>query len=117
MQSIYCNGGSGWACNELGILALSLSGENQRGLDPAEAVLSLERGCKLGFVPACQNLIRMTSSNGPLESAPPMLEDYPIILRGSKGAITARTPSALYARACIQGWPDTCERARAAGGQ
>jgi hypothetical protein len=42
----------------------------------------------------------------------PTLEDYPIILRGSKAPITDRTPTALYALACTQGWPDTCARLR-----
>ena len=41
-------------------------------------------------------------------SPPPTLDDYPIILRGSKGPIAERTPAALYALACRQGWPDTC---------
>ena len=133
MQLIFCRAGSGWACNEAGILhaglrqaqaalssskgALSRSGENQRRPDPAEALGSLERGCELGFDPACQNLTRMTTGAGPLASAPPTLDDYPIVLRGTKGAITDRTPSALYARACTQGWPDTCGRAGRVGGE
>jgi hypothetical protein len=41
-------------------------------------------------------------------SGPPTLDDYPIILRGSKGPIAERTSTALYALACRQGWPDTC---------
>ena len=44
-------------------------------------------------------------------SAPPTLDDYPIILRGSKGPIVERTPAALYALACREGWPDTCGHA------
>ena len=44
--------------------------------------------------------------------APPSLADFPIILRGSKAPITDRTPTALYALACNQGWPDTCVKAR-----
>ena len=44
----------------------------------------------------------------PFERAPPTLADYPIVLRGSKGPITDRTPSALHARACEQGWPASC---------
>ena len=41
-------------------------------------------------------------------SAPPTLDDYPIILRGSKGPITERTPAALIALACRQGWAEAC---------
>ena len=44
-------------------------------------------------------------------SAPPTLDDYPIILRGSKGPIVERTPAVLYAVACREGWPDTCGHA------
>ncbi len=114
MQLTFCRSGSGWACNEAGILqvALALSGEDRSRLDPADAAGALGRGCELGFGPACQNLTRLTSGLGPLEfdQAQPTLEDYPIILRGTKGPITDRSPAALYARACSQGWADTCGR-------
>jgi len=80
LESIYCNAGSRWACNEVA------------------------------------NAERVAAGAGALQSAPPTLDDYPIILRGSKGPITDRTPSALYARACRQGWPDTCGRPGRTGG-
>ena len=105
MESKFCDTGSGWACNELGILQADL------GLDHAEAAQSIEEGCELGFQPTCGNVERMIARSGPLKGAPPTLDDYPIILRGSKSTITGWTPSALYARACGQGWPDTCGRA------
>jgi hypothetical protein len=55
---------------------------------------------------------------GAVESnAPPTLDDYPTILRGSKGPIVERTPAALYALACREGWPDTCGRTGDAGGR
>ena len=114
MQLRFCRSGSGWACNEAGILhvALALSGEDRRRLDPADAAAALGRGCDLGFGPACQNLTRLTSGLGPFEfdQAQPTLEDYPIVLRGTKGPIRDRSPAALYARACSQGWADTCGR-------
>ena len=112
MQLRFCRTGSGWACNEAGILhvELSLSGEDRRRVDPQDAAGVLERGCDLGFGPACQNLTRLTSGLGPFEHGPPTLEDFPIILRGTKGPVTDRSPSALYARACSQGWSDTCGR-------
>jgi hypothetical protein len=111
----FCNQGSGWACNEAGLLhiALSRSGEDLRRLDLAGAAEPLGRGCDLGFATACRNLGVLRGAGGALASAPPTLEDYPIILRGSKGRIRERDPSALYALACHQGWPDTCERAAA----
>ena len=43
-----------------------------------------------------------------VESAPPTVEDYPIILRGSKRAISDHSPSALVALACREGWPEAC---------
>jgi hypothetical protein len=55
----------------------------------------------------------LTVNGGELTSASPTLEDYPIILRGSKGKIREREPAALYALACYQGWPNTCGRAEA----
>ena len=75
-----------------------------------DAAGALERGCELGLGPACQNLTRLTSGLGSLEHAQPTLQDYPIILRGTKGPITDHSPAALYARACSQGWDDTCGR-------
>jgi hypothetical protein len=87
LQSIYCGAGSGWACNERG---------------------SFERGCRLGFVPACRNIGRVGSAGPKFERAPPTVADYPILLRGSKGPITDRSAAALQARACGQGWPEAC---------
>jgi hypothetical protein len=111
LQVSACNRGSGWACNEAGMLhiALSRSGEDARRLDPAGAAEPLERGCRLGFEAACGNLEVLTKG-GALTGAPPTLKDYPIILRGSKGEIRERTPSDLYKLACREGWPDTCNR-------
>ncbi len=108
-----CDHGSGWACNEAGLMhiALSRSGEDLRRLDPAGAADPFRRGCSLGVETACQNLNTLTSGSGRFASVPPNLEDFPIILRGSKGEIRERDPSALYALACREGWPDTCGRA------
>jgi hypothetical protein len=106
----YCKQGSGWACNEAGLLhiALSRSGEDLRRLDSAGAAEPFSRGCRLGFPTACQNLYTLTRGASRFTSAPPSLHDYPIILRGGKGEIRERKPSALYALACHEGWPNTC---------
>src|SRR5437667_3513209 len=53
MHENFCRQGSGWACNELGTL------ESERELDRTAAVASFERGCDLGFVPACRNIERI----------------------------------------------------------
>jgi hypothetical protein len=106
LQSILCNAGSGWACNEVALRTLpgrvGVPGER------AQMTASFERGCRLGFVPACRNTVRLSNGNRPFERATPTLADYPILLRGGKGPIADRTPAALMARACDQGWPDTC---------
>jgi hypothetical protein len=101
MEARFCDSGSGWACNELAILG------SEGNFDPASADASLERGCDLGFPAACANAERV-AAGGILQRAPPALDDYPIVLRGTKGPISDRTPSSLYARACSQGWQNAC---------
>jgi hypothetical protein len=107
----YCERGSGWSCNEAGLLdiALARSGEDLRRLDPAAAAKPLRSGCEHGFSAACRNLNVLLTGAGSFVSAPPSLADYPIILRGSKGEIRERDPAALYALACREGWPGTCK--------
>jgi hypothetical protein len=106
----FCDQGSAWACNEAGLLhiALSRSGEDLRRQDPAGAARPLSRGCDLGVEAACRNLDTLTGGAGKFTRVAPTLADYPIILKGSKGAIRAREPAALYALACSEGWPNTC---------
>jgi len=112
LESNFCDNGSGWACNEAGLLhiALSRSGEDLRRADPAGAAKPLKRGCELGFESACGNLNTLTTGAGKFERMPPTLTDYPIILRGSKGEIRERDPAQLFALACREGWPGTCAR-------
>jgi hypothetical protein len=112
----FCDQGSGWACNEAGLMhvALSRSGEDLRRSNPAGAAEPFRHGCGLGFTTACQNLSTLTSGAGKFASSPPGIEDLPVILRGSKGEIVERTPSELYALACHEGWPGTCEPRRPA---
>ena len=112
MELGFCNQGSGWACNEAGLMHLQLaqSGEDLRRQDPAGAAVPFRRGCELGFTAACRNLEILSGSTGELASAPPALADYPVILRGSKGEVRSKTASGLYALACREGWPNTCGR-------
>jgi hypothetical protein len=122
--SAHCAEGSGWACNEAGIRTAALSqprsghgdGDSVR-FGPAPANASFERGCELGFAPACENVLRIVSGTGAPASAPPTVADYPIILRGSKTEITERRPEALHAMACDQGWPHTCGQRDQGGGR
>jgi hypothetical protein len=113
LETGFCDRGSGWACNEAGLLhvALAQSGEDLRRTDPAGAAGPLHRGCDLGFETACRNLATLRSGEGDFAAASPSLNDYPIILRGSKGEIRERDASSLYALACREGWQGACGRA------
>jgi len=117
VESGFCNQGSGWACNEAGLLDIELarSGEDLRRRDRSQAAAPFTRGCRQGFETACQNLVALSRGSGALAYAPPTLKDFPIILRGSKGEIRDRSPAALYALACREGWKGAC--AVNAGGQ
>jgi hypothetical protein len=113
METVFCERGSGWACNEAGLMhiALSRSGEDMRRLDPTGATEPFRKGCDIGHAIACQNLQTLRTGSGKYAAVPPMLEDFPIILGGSKGEIRERDPAALYALACREGWPGTCRSA------
>jgi hypothetical protein len=110
LHPTFCSAGSGWACNEAALFERERASSGRAQIPPDTAHITglFERGCRLGFLPACRNSFAMENGNPTFERAPPTLADYPIVLRGGKGPITDRTPSALLARACEQGWPDTC---------
>jgi hypothetical protein len=102
MQQTHCVRESGWSCNEFGVSAAEMA------FDFAAAAESFQRACALGFPTGCTNRDRLAGGIRTFERAPPTLNDYPIILRGTKGPIEDRTPSTLYARACAQGWRGAC---------
>ena len=93
----YCVNGSGWGCNEWGIQLAALG----RPAEPA-----FQRACELGFSPGCENANGV--ARGALARGRPRLQDLPIVLKG-KRPIEERAPAALYALACQQGWPGTCD--------
>ena len=62
LHATYCRAGSGWACNELGVL------QADADLDQPAALVSMRRGCELGFQPACDNVTAVTS--GASKNAP-----------------------------------------------
>jgi hypothetical protein len=101
LQDGYCEDGSGWACNELGIL-LAGHYDNRR-----RAAMVFERACGLRFSAGCDNTSAMTQGDM-FRRAAPTVADYRFILRGSKGPFLDREPAQLNARACVQGWPGTC---------
>jgi hypothetical protein len=112
LEKSFCDRGSGWACNEAGLMhiALARSGEDLRRLDPAGAAQPFRMGCEIGVATACRNLEVLTTGDGKFASVRPTLEDYPIILRGSKGEVRERTLESLNALACREGWTEACER-------
>jgi len=102
LEDGYCEDGSGWACNELGIL-LAEHYVNRR-----RAAMEFERACGLRFSAGCDNAVAMAQGDM-FRRAAPTVADYRLILRGSKGPSPDRAPARLYARACAQGWPGTCD--------
>ena len=101
LEDGYCEDGSGWACNELGILLAEHYANRRR------AAMVFERACELRFSAGCDNTAALTQG-ATFHREPPTVADYPFILRGSKGPFPDRGPAQLYARACVQGWPGTC---------
>ena len=103
-EAAFCDQGSPWACNEYGLL------QSEREIEGPGALATFGRGCEIGSRAACINLDRVRQGAATLLTTRPQLDDYPIVLRGSKGEIANRSPAALSAEACRQGWPDACGR-------
>jgi TPR repeat protein len=98
----YCRDGSGWACNELGVLHW------YGRVQPAGFASDIfARACQLQFEPACTSVL-MSARGVPPRQAPPRLVDYPVVLRKGKGAIPQKTPVELYEEACRQQWGAGC---------
>jgi hypothetical protein len=107
--STYCQDGSGWACNELGVL------RSEGKVGPADAAAGdYRRACSSGFTAGCQNAVMLRVGVKSARRAPPRINDYPVILREGKGALPDRTPVEFLTRACDQGWMDGCWRLAAA---
>jgi len=104
LEHYHCGEGSGWACNEEAIAA------SERGAPRAEIGGAFDRGCKLGFMPACENLRALVAGTGSYSHAEPMGTDLPILLRGRKAPIEERDPAKLYAMGCERGFTDMCGR-------
>lgn len=102
MQQNYCERGSGWACNQLGIHLARWGG------DPSAARARFERACAMGFTPACDNVLRLATGGAEFATAEPSVQELPIVLRGSKGPIAERDPGALHALGCARGWSQMC---------
>jgi hypothetical protein len=101
LEDGYCEDGSAWACNELGILLAEHYANRRR------AAMVFERACELRFSAGCDNTAALTRGDM-FRRDMPTVADYPFLLQGSKGPFPDRGPAQLYARACVQGWPGTC---------
>ena len=99
LTAVYCGRGSGWACNEVGII--------KRRLGQSGAA-EFRRACQLGFPAGCSNATRPAQEVVSLTSALPLQRDLPILLAGSKPALHERDPAKLLALACAQGWTGAC---------
>jgi hypothetical protein len=99
LTSGYCRAGSGWACNEYGVLL-------QPAIRPETAGRAFRNACDLGFAAGCDNL-DPANTDAP-RHGPPSDEDYRILLRGRKGSIDHLSPPALHERGCLQGYTDAC---------
>ncbi len=103
MLQDFCDRGSGWACNEFGLLMAG------RDADLLGAVGEFERACRLRHGAGCQNLEAVSrEALWQLGRDTPGLSDLPILVRGSKGAVVEREPEALRALACERGWTEFC---------
>ena len=106
----YCSQGSGWACNEVGILEEE---GRVKGRIPAQA--AFQQACMAGFDPGCENAA-LTGQTATASGAaayrrlPPRLVDFPILLQEGSGPPPDTTPNEVYDRACKQGWTDACTR-------
>ena len=70
-----------------------------------------EIACSAGSRWSCNELSIQQSRRMDMPAALaglPPVEELPILLRGSKGPISDRTPGSLYSRACEQGWVESC---------
>ena len=80
------------------------------GFDIAGAEEYFNRGCDLGVATACGNVVTLRERKGEFAASRPGLNDFPVILQGSKGEIREEDPDVLYALACRQGWTGACRK-------
>jgi hypothetical protein len=104
IEATLCSRGSGWACNEQGLLMFT-----RRAGSPEQAAGAFRRACTSGFIAGCTNAaITAPGGGGAPGSAPPRAADFEVVLREGKGALPDRTPFELFTRACRQGWMTGC---------
>jgi len=99
LTSVFCVRGSGWACNDEGILKRRIG---------VEAAADFRRACELGYADGCRNAQLPETETVALVSGAPEARDWPVVLAGSKPNLAERDPVRLRELACEQGWPGAC---------
>ncbi len=108
IESGYCAAGSGWACNEFGIMQLS----GQLGYDREGALESFARACAFNFEPGCQNYATLEAGGETALQSSPKLSDY-LLMLPERGPLPNMGALELFTLACDQGWVVGCgEKAR-----
>lgn len=100
----YCASGSGWACNEAGIL-----GATNRAVTPPPAEL-FRGACASGMRSGCENAIGVNQVTKQYRREDPPYVDYAILLQRGKGLIPQLPANEMYSRACDEGWMAGCNR-------
>jgi TPR repeat protein len=102
LESGPCRNGSGWACNELGILVA----DGRVHAAPAADLFS--RACDNGSGAGCANTKAIANGAKTFQHGDPRVQDYVWILREGKGPIVEQSPLDVYGRACAEGWVAGC---------
>jgi len=115
LEAQYCKQGSGWACNELGIL--EATGRAKEIIPSQDAFAA---ACSSGNRAGCANRAVSQAGAGDLRAqayqrSQPQAADYPLLLQEGQGPLNALSAPQLYERACQQGWADGCNRLRLEG--
>ncbi len=105
IEYIYCNEGSGWSCNEIGIRNSILAAAESTS---EVAVANFSRACQLGFGPGCFNVLIPFS----FRRSDPENNDLRVLLREGKQILSDMSEPELFARACDHGWAFACTGSR-----
>ena len=124
IEETFCEEGSPWACNELGVLIAKRATPTSAEEDARRAHIAFTAGCENDLAAACRNadllFDAVTMGPGPVAallgsqavtfaSGELGEADLPILMRGSKGPIRDPDLESLARRACEIGFPAGCD--------
>ncbi len=101
----YCRDGSGWACNELGVLTVR---QSSSGASAMAAMPAFAQACQRGFQVGCSNIGSIATGQPPAQG-PAGPSDYPVLLQTGKGSLPALEPLQMLRLACDKGFREACE--------